>query len=144
MKKFAYIFLAFVSINAQSSETNLACEYKGRSYTDGVQDDINVIGNAIFHMDEKKQVFYSDDGHLCNMFKAFGTFKESTLINKRNIYYQCFISNIKNVNHKSYQEILKINRISGEYSSTTEGVLENGKKFWYELKGSCSKAENKF
>jgi hypothetical protein len=145
MKKiFLILCLMSISGNVISNEIHLQCEYEGKSYRNDIED-ANLKGSDIFTINEKKQTIYSaEGGGLCNMTKAFGIFKEYTLIDKKNIYHQCKVSNIKNMNYEYYEEVLRINRISGVYSTTTNSILKDGVKIWYGLKGLCNKTDAKF
>jgi hypothetical protein len=146
MKKlFISIILVCISNIALSKDISLICEVRGESFNDAMEKDANIVGNSIYHFDENKNSFSSDNGiELCQINKADGLFNESTLINKKNIYYQCKISDIRNSPTIEHSETLKINRISGEISHTSTWVYRDGKKSYMNTTGLCKKASAKF
>ena len=146
MKKlFISIILVCISNVALSKDISLFCEVKGEGFNDAMEKDANIVGNSIYHFNENKNIFSSDDGiQLCQLNKADGLFSESTLINKKNIYYQCKISDIRNSPKIEHSETLKINRISGEILHATVWIYRDGKKSYMNTTGLCKKASAKF
>jgi hypothetical protein len=146
MKKlFITIILASISNIALSKDVSLICEEKGESFNDAMEKDANIVGNQIYHFNENKNIFFNDNGiSLCGIIKAFGIFSESTLINKKTIYYQCKVTDIKNSPLHEHSETVRVNRLSGEISTTTAWINSEGKKSFMRTTGLCKKASVKF
>ncbi len=143
MKKF--IFLSFFYINALANETHLLCEYSGKAFKNN-EHQVDLKGTYHYFFNEKKQSFETDNGiSLCNLWKKDGLFKENILINKKSIYFQCQVSEVKNLSMTNIEVTVKINRISGEYSEKTKMTSKDKEDEHLSfIDGFCTKANAKF